>query len=235
MAWLFGRQSPKASQLRLSIPAAHVARPLDNSRAFVTFDVVCSYGASSWSVHHRFAEFKVLSSVLHERYSGQLHIPPLPGENILMHALDTDELVEQQRVGLEAYLRRVSTLVSLEDDCLSAFLGLETLFPPEHADPAALPVAWPAAQPAPPACAPSVSVRESTLGPVAEDSSKSSVPVAGAPCAAPQDECKTPLPLARQHSDSLPFTWSLLWEGSVGHPRRRGRSSGRASTTYTNY
>jgi hypothetical protein len=131
--WLFrgaasgdelGSTGPAA--LRLTIPHTHTARPLDKGRPFTVFDIQLEYGARSWSVHHRFSEFKVLSQVLHERYSERVSIPMLPGEHVVAQVLG-DDLVTQRRIALEAYLSRVIAVVPLDDDCLSAFLGLETL------------------------------------------------------------------------------------------------------------
>lgn len=145
MSWLFGgspsrttaptiaswqgASSLTSSLLQLSIPSTHVARPLDNGRPFTVFDIRVQYELRAWSMRHRFSEFKVLAQVLHERYAGRAQLPLLPGENLLMHALGERELVEHRREALQAYLLRLVQAVPLQDDCLAAFLGLETLCP----------------------------------------------------------------------------------------------------------
>ncbi|KAG8461113.1 hypothetical protein KFE25_003682 [Diacronema lutheri] len=215
-----GASALQPSLLRLSVPSTHVARPLDNGRPFTVFDINVQYDARAWSVHHRFSEFKVLAHVLHERYASSRAIPPLPGENILSHALG-DELAEQRRVALEAYLLRLVHIVPLDDDCFSAFLGLETLCPAEpepaagrvdvrHALPVASAPMWPAAAPDM-AAAP-----RAPLESVAELSDAPATPPASAPATAHQEPHRVRTASRNACDAPMPFSWELVWEGEVG-------------------
>lgn len=246
---LFRQQEPQASAergsldpsaLRIAIPSAHFAKPLSGEKPFAVFDLLLRYGEREWSVHHRFSEFKVLADVIGERYSAsKRNLPPLPGQNLLMHSMSR-ELVEQRRGALAEYLTKLVRVVPLSDDCLSAFLGLETL---HTADDSAL-TSTP--------CVPAPAVSERTPGEPEQpnDSVRASKPddgrAEGSSDAVADHAQLRAQPHAEHHAatlvassprrprmsepaallrtsevraeqpEPLPFSWELLWEGAIG-------------------
>lgn len=210
-----GAGSLKPSLLQLSIPETHTARPLDNSSPFAVFDIRVQYEVRAWSVHHRFSEFKVLAQVLQERYAHRVQVPLLPGESILS-ALDEVELVQQRRAALETYLLRLVQVVPLDDDCLSAFLGLEILCladsqPEPEPALAGTDVAGAVSEPRPA----TAMLPGEALEPVAELGSPAR-PSAEVPASALRPDAARKPCSSSQGEPVTPFSWELVWEGPIG-------------------
>jgi hypothetical protein len=174
------------------------------------FDVRVQYGPREWSVQHRFSEFKILAQVLQERHEGRAPLPMLPPEHAkLLGGAAASEASAQLQAALETYLIRITAIVPLSDDCLSAFLGLETLHAPQLPSPFQSPLSaraedatradWGELADA----AQAAGVARDAL----EQAAVESPPVEIVPPETPPAACRAAPPA---------FEWETLWEGSIG-------------------
>ncbi|XWS74407.1 hypothetical protein CRYUN_Cryun02cG0213400 [Craigia yunnanensis] len=88
------------------------------------------FGSSEFSVRRRFRDIVTLSDRLAEAYRGYF-IPPRPDKNVVeSQVMQKQEFVEQRRVALEKYLRRLAEhpVIRLSDE-LKVFLQVEGRLP----------------------------------------------------------------------------------------------------------
>ncbi|PPR90517.1 hypothetical protein GOBAR_AA30173 [Gossypium barbadense] len=87
---------------------------------------IVDFGSSEFSVRRRFRDVVTLSDRLAESYRGYF-IPPRPDKNVVeSQVMQKQEFVEQRRVALEKYLRRlVEHPVIRQSDELKVFLQVE--------------------------------------------------------------------------------------------------------------
>ncbi|XVF20381.1 hypothetical protein REPUB_Repub11eG0193700 [Reevesia pubescens] len=88
------------------------------------------FGSSEFSVRRRFKDIVTLSDRLAEAYRGYC-IPPRPDKNVVeSQVMQKQEFVEQRRVALEKYLRRLAEhpVIRLSDE-LKVFLQVEGRLP----------------------------------------------------------------------------------------------------------
>ncbi|XP_058747959.1 sorting nexin 2B-like isoform X2 [Vicia villosa] len=116
----FSRSSSSSSSEYLKITVSNPVKEQENSNSivpgnssYVTYLIttrtnVPEFGGSEFSVRRRFKDIVTLSDRLSEAYRG-FFIPPRPDKSIVeSQVMQKQEFVEQRRVALEKYLRRLA-------------------------------------------------------------------------------------------------------------------------------
>ncbi|EYU45693.1 hypothetical protein MIMGU_mgv1a003484mg [Erythranthe guttata] len=135
-----GSQSSSSEYLRISVLNPQKEVESSNSivpggNTYVTYLITTStnvpdYAGTDFSVRRRFKDVVTLSDRLGEGYRG-LFIPPRPDKSVVeSQVMQKQDFVEQRRVELEKYLRRLSRhpVIKKSDD-LRAFLTVDNRMP----------------------------------------------------------------------------------------------------------
>ncbi|CAH9138594.1 unnamed protein product [Cuscuta epithymum] len=135
-------RSPSSSSEYLNIVVSNPKKEAESSNSivpggntFVTYSITTKtnmpeYGGSEFSVRRRFKDVVLLADELTEAYRG-FFVPPRPEKSIVeSQVMQKQEFVEQRRVALERYLKRLSEHpVIRKSDELRAFLQVEGKLP----------------------------------------------------------------------------------------------------------
>lgn len=140
----FSRSTSTSSDY-LDINVSHPQKEVESSgsivpgnNTYVTYLIttktnISDYGGSEFSVRRRFRDVVTLSDRLNEAYRG-FFIPPRPDKSIVESQLmQKQDFVEQRRMGLEKYLRRLARHpVIKKSDELRVFLQVQGKLPLPH-------------------------------------------------------------------------------------------------------
>ncbi|CAH9074030.1 unnamed protein product [Cuscuta epithymum] len=135
-------RSPSSSSEYLNIVVSNPKKEAESSNSivpggntFVTYSITTKtnmpeYGGSEFSVRRRFKDVVLLADELTEAYRG-FFVPPRPEKSIVeSQVMQKQEFVEQRRVALERYLKKLSEHpVIRKSDELRAFLQVEGKLP----------------------------------------------------------------------------------------------------------
>ncbi|GLU11931.1 hypothetical protein SLE2022_286490 [Rubroshorea leprosula] len=135
-------RSPSSTSDYIKITVSNPQKEQDTANSlvpggntFVTYLIttrtnIPDHGGSEFSVRRRFKDVVTLADRLAEAYRG-FFIPPRPDKNVVeSQVMQKQEFVEQRRVALEKYLRRLAAhpVIRLSDE-LKAFLQVEGKLP----------------------------------------------------------------------------------------------------------
>ncbi|GLU02596.1 hypothetical protein SLE2022_198410 [Rubroshorea leprosula] len=135
-------RSPSSSSDYIKITVSNPQKEYDNanslvpgSNTFTTYLIatrtnIPDYRGSEFSVRRRFRDVVTLADRLAEAYRG-FFIPPRPDKNVVeSQVMQKQEFVEQRRVALEKYLRRLAAhpVIRLSDE-LKVFLQVQGKMP----------------------------------------------------------------------------------------------------------
>ncbi|KAK4412511.1 Sorting nexin 2B [Sesamum alatum] len=135
-----GSQSSSSEYLKISVSNPQKEVESSNSivpggNTYITYLITTStnvldYGGSDFSVRRRFKDVVTLSDRLSEGYRG-VFIPPRPDKSVVeSQVMQKQEFVEQRRVELEKYLRRLARHpVIKKSDELRVFLTVQGRMP----------------------------------------------------------------------------------------------------------
>lgn len=135
-----GSQSSSSEYLRISVSSPQKEVESSNSivpggNTYVTYLITTStnvpdYGGADFSVRRRFKDVVTLSDRLSESYRG-FFIPPRPDKSVVeSQVMQKQDFVEQRRVELEKYLRRLARHpVIKKSDELRVFLTVQGRMP----------------------------------------------------------------------------------------------------------
>ncbi|KAL0370728.1 UNVERIFIED_CONTAM: Sorting nexin 2B, partial [Sesamum angustifolium] len=135
-----GSQSSSSEYLKISVSNPQKEVESSNSivpggNTYITYLITTStdlldYGGSDFSVRRRFKDVVTLSDRLNEVYRG-VFIPPRPDKSVVeSQVIQKQEFVEQRRVELEKYLRRLARHpVIKKSDELRCFLTVQGRMP----------------------------------------------------------------------------------------------------------
>ncbi|XP_028768922.1 sorting nexin 2B [Neltuma alba] len=136
----FSRSSSGSEYLKITVSNPVKEQETSNSfvpgsNTYVTYLIttrtnIPDFGASEFSVRRRFRDIVTLSDRLAESYRG-FFIPPRPDKSIVeSQVMQKQEFVEQRRVALEKYLRRLAAHpVIMKSDEFKAFLQVQGKLP----------------------------------------------------------------------------------------------------------
>ncbi|KAL3530943.1 hypothetical protein ACH5RR_010265 [Cinchona calisaya] len=138
----FLSRSPSSSSDYLQIGVSNPQKEAESSNSivpgnntFVTYLIttktnISDYGGSEFRVRRRFKDVVTLSDRLSEAYRG-FFIPPRPDKSVVeSQVMQKQEFVEQRRVALEKYLRRLATHpIFKKSDELRVFLQVQGKLP----------------------------------------------------------------------------------------------------------
>ncbi|XP_015874646.2 sorting nexin 2A isoform X1 [Ziziphus jujuba] len=135
-------RSPSSSSEYIKITVSNPQKEQETSNSlvpggntYVTYLIttrtnIPEFGASEFSVRRRFRDIVTLSDRLAESYRGYF-VPPRPDKNVVeSQVMQKQEFVEQRRVALEKYLRRLADHpVIRKSDELKVFLQVQGKLP----------------------------------------------------------------------------------------------------------
>ncbi|XP_047310445.1 sorting nexin 2B-like [Impatiens glandulifera] len=137
----FSRSSSMRSDF-LKITVSNPQKEVDSSNSivpggntYITYLITTKtnlpeYGGSDFVVRRRFRDVVTLADRLSEGYRG-LFVPPRPDKNVVeSQVMQKQEFVEQRRIGLEKYLRRLASHPEIrKSDELRVFLQVQGKLP----------------------------------------------------------------------------------------------------------
>nr|GMD25312.1 sorting nexin 2B-like isoform X2 [Ipomoea batatas] len=140
-------RSPSSSSEHLKVAVSNPQKEVESSNSivpggntFVTYLIttktnIPEYGGSEFSVRRRFKDVVVLADRLNEAYRGYF-IPPRPDKSVVeSQVMQKQEFVEQRRVALERYLKRLAAHpVIKKSNELRAFLQVQGKLPVQSTD-----------------------------------------------------------------------------------------------------
>lgn len=136
----YGSSSSNAEYIKITVSNPQKELEVTNSivpgsNTFVTYLIttrtnIPEFGASEFSVRRRFRDVVTLSERLAESYRG-FFIPPRPDKSVVeSQVMQKQEFVEQRRVALEKYLRRLAAHPFIKkSDELKVFLQVQGKLP----------------------------------------------------------------------------------------------------------
>ncbi|KAK6145230.1 hypothetical protein DH2020_022050 [Rehmannia glutinosa] len=122
--------SQSSSSEYLNIIVSNPQKEVESSNSIVPAQMFRDYGGSDFSVRRRFKDVVTLSDRLSEGYRG-FFIPPRPDKSVVeSQVMQKQDFVEQRRVELEKYLRRLARHpVIKKSDELRVFLTVQGRMP----------------------------------------------------------------------------------------------------------